>query len=79
MDLFGSTTAGQIGNICGGMGWFRGSKNDNIDAYDCYQFGTSWAEGQGIDDGPKDYQGDPKTETTGHCWTGYHPVDHFET
>ncbi|KAL8867043.1 MAG: hypothetical protein Q9174_005916, partial [Haloplaca sp. 1 TL-2023] len=28
---------GWQGNICGGLGWYKGSKNSDIDAYLCYQ------------------------------------------
>ena len=67
------------GNVCGGLGWFKGSKNSKIDPYDCYQTCASWIEGQGILYGAKDYQCDMERGTKGHCWMGYHPVDPSST
>ena len=62
------------GNVCGGYGWFKGSNNDNIDTYDCYQTCASWLEGEGFDNKASDYQCDFERGTNGHCWMGYHPV-----
>ncbi|KAL6721549.1 hypothetical protein ACLMJK_000653 [Lecanora helva] len=63
------------GNICGSMGWFKGSKNDDMDPYDCYQTCATYVEGEGILNDVKDYQCDFERGVHGHCWMGYHPVD----
>lgn len=62
------------GNVCGGLGWFKGSTNDKIDPYDCYQTCASWLEENGIENGASDYQCDFRVGMHGHCWMGYHPV-----
>lgn len=62
------------GNYCGGYGWFKGSKNNHIGTYKCYQTCATWIEGDGIDNGSSDYLCDFRTGTTGHCWMGYHPA-----
>ena len=67
------------GNVCGGLGWFKGAKNDHIDPYDCYQTCASWVELEGIGGGAKDYQCDFERGTKGHCWMGYHPVESSST
>jgi len=62
------------GNICGGMGWFKGSHNGNIDPYGCYEVCASYVEGDGFTRGVKDFQCDFRKGTKGHCWMGYHPL-----
>lgn len=62
------------GNVCAGIGWFKGPPDSDINTYDCYQTCATWLEYDGIRQGASDYQCDFEKGTKGHCWMGYHPV-----
>ena len=67
------------GNDCGGLGWFKGSKNGKINPYSCYQTCASWIEGEAFVNGATSYQCDFEEGTKGHCWMGYHPAPSVPT
>ncbi|KAL9025570.1 MAG: hypothetical protein Q9196_005633 [Gyalolechia fulgens] len=46
------------GNICGNLGWFKGTSNDKIDIYDCYQSCAPYLLYDGARNGAVDYQCD---------------------
>lgn len=61
------------GNYCGGMGWFKGSTQQNtISTYTCYQACASWIEGRGFADGASDFQCNLELRRERRCWMGYH-------
>ncbi|KAI4120702.1 MAG: hypothetical protein LQ338_006826 [Usnochroma carphineum] len=60
------------GNICGNLGWFKGSANDKIGTYDCYQTCAPWLMYNGAARGDVEYQCDYRKGLKGHCWMGYH-------
>jgi len=64
---------GWDGNICAGMGWFKGGHG--ISAHDCYYTCATYLLYDGIQRGASDYQCDLRTGTSSHCWMGYHPLD----
>ncbi|KAL8946210.1 MAG: hypothetical protein Q9222_007367 [Ikaeria aurantiellina] len=67
------------GNVCNGMGWFKGSANDKINPYDCYQACAPWVLYDGVENkGAKDYLCDLRRGVKGHCWMGYHQLNGTE-
>ena len=67
------------GNVCAGMGWFKGPPDSSISTYDCYQTCATWLMYDGIKYGASDYQCDFEKGTSGHCWMGYHPLEPSST
>ena len=64
---------GLQGNICGGLGWFKGTAGGGIDAYDCYRVCAGelyrWAK-----KGFKDVKCEFRKGLHDKCWLGYHPM-----
>lgn len=60
------------GNVCGGLGWYKGAANDKIGTYDCYQTCATWLLYDGARNRNGDYLCDYRKGISGHCWMGYH-------
>ncbi|KAI4233839.1 MAG: hypothetical protein L6R40_006965 [Gallowayella cf. fulva] len=60
------------GAVCGGMGWFKGTVNDKVNPYDCYQSCAPWLLYDGVRNGEAEYLCDYRNGFKGHCWMGYH-------
>ncbi|KAL8712359.1 MAG: hypothetical protein Q9225_006965 [Loekoesia sp. 1 TL-2023] len=67
------------GNICGNLGWYKGTANGKIGTYDCYQTCAPWLLYDGAENGMVDYLCDYRKGTKGHCWMGYHRLTGNET
>ena len=71
---------GWQGNVCGGLGWFKGTKNSDIDPYMCYSVCSAYLRDNAE-------QGVKKIECEYHrgwgkgkeCWMGYHPFAYTST
>ena len=62
-DCLAQYSSGQFydswdGNVCAGMGWFKGPPDSSINTYDCYQTCATWLMWDGIKRGASDYQCD---------------------
>ena len=66
------------GNRCGGMGWFKGTTNDKVNPYACYQTCAPYLMFDGAKRGAGEYLCDYRTGLKGHCWMGYHPLPAVE-
>jgi len=64
---------GWDGNICAGMGWFKGGHG--ISVHDCYYTCATYLLYDGIKNRASDYQCDFETGISSHCWMGYHPLN----
>ncbi|KAL8965878.1 MAG: hypothetical protein Q9183_003641 [Haloplaca sp. 2 TL-2023] len=71
---------GWQGNVCGGLGWFKGTKNTEIDPYWCYQVCAPYLRDNAA-------LGAKKMECKfrrgwgkgKECWMGYHPFAYTST
>ncbi|CAF9935301.1 MAG: hypothetical protein HETSPECPRED_009733 [Heterodermia speciosa] len=69
---------GWDGNICGNLGWFKGTANDDVDAVECYSICATYVLYEGVRGGARDFQCDFRKGIHGHCWMGYHPLEEWE-
>ncbi|KAL8749083.1 MAG: hypothetical protein Q9184_006943 [Pyrenodesmia sp. 2 TL-2023] len=59
------------GNICGGLGWYKGGAGDKISTYHCYQTCAPWLLYDGALRDNGEYMCEVRKGLKGHCWMGY--------